>query len=312
MSNTEADLKALSNYLAMMILIWGSCLSITLLTVSWVVRRIVKPLNQLNLATAGLTAEKLSDTRLQLDQAPTEVEDLQDTFNSLVERLAQSWGQQKQFVSAVSHELRTPLTIVQGYLYRTIKRSKNLTESEIKGLQIANEETIRMRSLLDDLLDLSRSDLDKLSITNEDVCLSEKIEQVTMLARNTIPRTFQVKLPKEKRLIARADPARLQQVLLDLIENAHKYSPEEAPIELVLREDTEGPAVDVIDHGIGIPPEELETVFERFQRASNAPYKTGSGLGLSLVKLFVEGMGGRIELASRLGEGSCFTVHLKS
>ena len=312
MSNTEADLKALSNYLAMMILIWGSCLSITLLTVSWVVRRIVKPLNQLNLATAGLTAERLSDTRLQLDQAPTEVEDLQDTFNSLVERLAQSWGQQKQFVSAVSHELRTPLTIVQGYLYRTIKRSKNLTESEIKGLQTANEETIRMRSLLDDLLDLSRSDLDKLSITNEDVCLSEKIEQVTILARNTIPRTFQVKLPKEKRLIARADPARLQQVLLDLIENAHKYSPEEAPIELVLREDTEGPAIDVIDHGIGIPPEELETVFERFQRASNAPYKTGSGLGLSLVKLFVEGMGGRIELASRLGEGSCFTVHLKS
>ena len=81
-SNTEADLKALSNYLAIMILIWGGCLSITLLTVSWVVQRIVKPLNQLNLATADLTAEKLSDTRLQLDQAPTEIEDLQDTFNS--------------------------------------------------------------------------------------------------------------------------------------------------------------------------------------------------------------------------------------
>ena len=312
MSNTEADRKALSNYLAMMILIWGSCLSITLLTVSWVVRRIVKPLNQLNLATADLTAEKLSDTRLQLDQAPTEIADLQETFNSLVERLAQSWGQQKQFVSAVSHELRTPLTIVQGYLYRTMKRSKNLTELEIKGLQTASEETIRMRNLLDDLLDLSRSDSGRLSISNEDVCLGEKLEQVAMLARNTIPRTFQLKLPKDKRLIARADPARLQQVLLDLIENADKYSPEEAPIELVLREDTEGPAIDVIDHGIGIPPEEIETVFERFQRASNAPYKTGTGLGLSLVKLFVEGMGGRIELASRVGEGSRFTVHLKS
>lgn len=254
MSNTEADLKTLSNYLAMMILIWGSCLSITLITVSWVVRRIVKPLNQLNLATADLTAEKLSDTRLQLDQAPTEIEDLQDTFNSLVERLAQSWGQQKQFVSAVSHELRTPLTIVQGYLHRTMKRSKNLTELETKGLQIASEETIRMRNLLDDLLDLSRSDSDRLSITNETVCLSEKLKQVAMLARNTIPRTFNLKLPKQKRLIAQADPARLQQVLLDLIENAHKYSPEEAPIELVLREDTEGPAIDVIDHGIGIPP----------------------------------------------------------
>ena len=79
--------------------------------------------------------------------------------------------------------MRTPLTIVQGYLYRTIKRSKNLTELEIKGLQIASEETIRMRNLLDDLLDLSRSDSGRLSISNEDVCLGEKLEQVAMLAR---------------------------------------------------------------------------------------------------------------------------------
>ncbi len=68
-------------------------------------------------------------------------------------------------------------------------------------------------------------------------------------------------------------------MLLDLIENAHNYSPEEAPIELVLRKDTENPAIDVIDHGIGIPPKELETVFERFQRASNAPYKQDQGSG---------------------------------
>ena len=111
-----------------MILIWESCLTFTLLAASLVVRKIAKPLNQLNLATADLNADNLSDTRLQLDQAPTEIEDLQDTFNSLVERLAQSWSQQKQFISTVSHELRTPLTIVQGYHYRTIKRSKNLSE----------------------------------------------------------------------------------------------------------------------------------------------------------------------------------------
>ena len=101
-------------------------------------------------------------------------------------------------------------------------------------------------------------------------------------------------------------------MLLDLIENAHKYSPEDTPIKVVLREDSQGPAIDVIDQGIGIPAEELEAVFERFKRASNAPHKTGSGLGLSLVKLFTEGMNGRIGVDSRLGQGSCFTVHLKS
>ena len=68
--------------------------------------------------------------------------------------------------------------------------------------------------------------------------------------------------------------------------------------------------IDVIDQGIGIPEEELETVFERFHRASNAPERTGSGLGLSVVKLLVEGMGGSIDVSSRLNQGSCFTVHL--
>ena len=204
------------------------------------------------------------------------------------------------------------MTIIQGYLQRIIKRNKNLSEKEIEGLQIASNETIRMRKLLDDLLDLSRSDSGRLSISQEQVSLTELLEQVVKLAQNTIPRTIQLTLPKNQLLNAHADPARLQQVLLDLIENAHKYSPEDTPIKVVLREDSQGPAIDVIDRGIGIPAEELEAVFERFKRASNAPHKTGSGLGLSLVKLFTEGMNGRIGVDSQLGQGSCFTVHLKS
>ena len=84
------------------------------------------------------------------------------------------------------------------------------------------------------------------------------------------------------------------------------------PIRLVLRQSASAVLIDVIDQGIGIPETELNKVFERFQRASNAPDKTGSGIGLSVVKLLVEGMGGSIELHSRLGEGSCFTVVLPS
>jgi len=112
--------------------------------------------------------------------------------------------------------------------------------------------------------------------------------------------------------VAQADPARLRQVLPDLIENADKYSPGETPIRLVLRQTASAVLIDVIDQGIGIADAELNQVFERFQRGSNAPEKTGSGLGLSVVKLLVEGMGGSIEVHSRLGEGSCFTVVLPS
>ena len=311
-SRLDENLRALSSYLLLTVAIWASFLVITMLIAGLVIEKIIQPLKQLNAYSSDLTADTLSYTKLELKRAPREVEELKDSINDLLQRLALSWTQQKQFVSTVSHELRTPMTIIQGYLQRTIKRSKNLSENEAKGLQIANEETIRMRAVLDDLLELSRSDSGKLSISNDSICLKEELIQVSTLARNTIPRDFQLVLPKNQHLKAQADPAKLQQVLLDLIENANKYSPEGTPIKIVLREEAEGPAIDVIDQGIGIPPEELDLVFERFQRGSNAPHKTGSGLGLSLVKLFVEGMGGRIEVASRIGEGSQFTVHLKT
>ena len=307
--------EALSDYLGLMILIWGACLTVTLLSVSWFVERIIRPLDQLSAATDQVTADTLNSARLHLDDGPSEVIQLSRTYNALLERLAQSWGQQRQFVSAVSHELRTPLTIVQGYLHRTIKRANNLSADQVKGLQTAEEESIRMRRLMDDLLDLSRSDSGKLALCREEVQLVDQIEQAADLAHHTLKRPLRVELPDDpagRDALVLADPARLRQVLLDLIENADKYSPEDTPIRLVLRHTTSAALIDVIDQGIGIPEAELDTVFERFQRGSNAPKKTGSGLGLSVVKLLVEGMGGSIEVHSRLGEGSCFTVILPS
>ena len=311
----SSNLQALNNYLVLMISVWGSCLAITLLSVSWVGRRVVKPLDQLNSASSQLTADTLATAKLQLGEGPIEVMQLSRTYNDLLERLAQSWSQQRQFVSAVSHELRTPLTIVQGYLQRTIKRGENLSPDQVKGLQTAEEESIRMRRLLDDLLDLSRGDSGRLAITKEEVRLADQLEEVADLARNTLSCQLVLELPEDplvRDAMAHADPARLRQVLLDLIENADKYSPKDTQIRLVLRQRGSASLIDVIDQGIGIPETELNKVFERFQRGSNAPLKTGSGLGLSVVKLLVEGMDGRIEVHSRLGEGSCFTVVLPS
>ena len=165
----SSNQQALSHYLGLMILIWGSCLIITLIAVSALVRRIVQPLQQLNAATNDVTAETLASARLTLKHGPIEVLQLGRTYNALLERLSQSWELQRQFVSTVSHELRTPLTIVQGYLHRTIRRSDNLSSGQLKGLQTAEDESIRMRRLLDDLLDLSRSDSGRLSISHEPI-----------------------------------------------------------------------------------------------------------------------------------------------
>ena len=309
----SSNQEALSNYLGLMIVIWGSCLTVTLLAVSWLVRRIVQPLEQLNSATTQVTATTLNSSRLLVNQGPIEVVQLSRNYNALLDRLADSWTQQRQFVSAVSHELRTPLTIVQGYLQRTIRRGDNLSEAQIAGLSTAAEESVRMRRLLDDLLDLSRSDSGRLSVVKEPVALAEQLEKVVEMARNTLQRELTLQLPsdpEQREVVVQADASRLQQVLLDLIENADNYSPPQRPIRLVLRLEQQTAVIDVIDQGIGIPAADLERVFERFQRGSNAPEKTGSGLGLSVVKLLVEAMDGSIRLNSRVDNGSCFSIRL--
>ena len=186
-----ANQQALGNYLQLMILTWGSCLAITLLAVSWLVRRIVKPLEQLNATTSLVTADTLTTARLQLTKGPIEVVQLGQTYNELLERLALSWSQQRQFVSAVSHELRTPLTIVQGYIHRTIKRGDNLSSDQVHGLQTAKDESIRMQRLMDELLDLSRGDSGQLAIACEPVRLADQLEQLADMALRRHPASIE-------------------------------------------------------------------------------------------------------------------------
>lgn len=305
--------EMLSNYLAWMILIWGTYLLITLAAVSWLVKRIVQPLRQLSEMTEHVTAETLQTASIELKNAPTEVTQLASTYTDLLERLSQSWDQQRQFVSAVSHELRTPLTIIKGYLHRTLRRGHNLSEEQIQGLRTAEEESTRVKTLLDDLLDLSRSDGGQLNFSTQALRLSDQLQEVVDLASSNLKRPLKLELPKDlgdRHRLCRADPGRLKQVLLDLIENADKCSPAERPITLHLSRDQEMMQIDVKDQGIGIPDAETEKIFERFFRASNAPPNGGSGLGLSVVKLFIEGMGGTITVNSKLDQGSCFTIRL--
>ena len=302
---------AFSSYISWMILIWSLCLVLTLLVVTALVRRIVRPLIQLTELTATVTADTLQNSHVQFTDAPDEIIRLADNYEELLERLSLSWSHQRQFVSAVSHELRTPLTIVGGYIKRTIRTGENLEALQLKGLQTAEQETQRMRHLLDDLLDLSRGDSGRLSVSQQPVALLPLLEQVQELAQSAQQRSIRLQLPPAAEVVANADPDRLQQVLLNLIENACKYSEPPAPVELALQQSASELTIEVRDQGIGVPQEDQERIFERFQRGSNAPSGEGSGLGLSVVRLLVEGMGGRVSLRSQPGSGSVFTLHLR-
>ena len=319
--DTNEHRRALTRLLMDMLLIWLGCLALTLLALTLLTRRIIRPLRELNRMAAAITSDTLATSRLALSGAPREVQELGDAYNSLLDRLAHTWDHQRSFVSAVSHELRNPLMIISGYLRRLQRRGGSLQPEQLRALATAEAETHRITRLLNDLLDLSRSEWGRLELRPGPVAVDEILLMACDLARGQLARRLELRLPEdssEQPVLAIAEADRLQQVVLNLIENADKYTPDHSPIVVELLRG-QGPTgrpgvvISVRDRGIGIPPEDLPRIFERFHRAGNALAQArGSGLGLSIVDLLVEAMGGTISVESQLGQGSCFRLHLQA
>ncbi len=271
----------------------------------------LQPLRRLSQMAEVISAEDLPEAQLHFERTPSEVKELAQTFNKMLSRLSQSWQQEREFVSNVSHELRTPLTIVHGYLQSVLRRQNNLTETQREALEIAASETEHTIRLLQDLLDLARADGGHLHFRMESCVLNDLVEEVVVMAQQYSDRTITIEAETDQ-LTARADYNRMKQVLLNLIDNAIKYSEASTPIILKLSQLQEEAVIQVCDQGDGIPLQHQSRIFERFYRVDEARSRTtgGSGLGLSIVKTLVEGMGGSVSVRSKLEEGSIFTICL--
>ncbi|MEB3882345.1 ATP-binding protein [Lyngbya sp. CCY1209] len=291
-------------------LVFASLFAMILLVsaIAWYIRRSLLPLQQVSRMAATISAAELSDYRLTLERAPSEVEQLANTCNKMLDRLADAWEQQRQFVGNVSHELRTPLTIVHGYLQSTLRRGENLTQLQREGLETASGEAERTIRLLQDLLELARADHGTLHLQLEPIIVNDLMAEVVEMAQSFS--RGRIKLEKiDGFLEIKADKNRLKQVLLNLIDNALKYSQADTPI--LLKADRHKNRVDiaVCDRGPGIPLSHQSRIFERFYRVDEARTRAGgTGLGLAIVKTLVEGMGGTVGVRSQLGEGSTFIV----
>jgi signal transduction histidine kinase len=310
---TESTSKE-GSYLTGIILIWGSSLLLMVFAVAYVVKRIVSPLDQLNDQLRLMSADSLKTSRVHLDRAPQEIEELALAYNNLLSRLSDAWSLQRQFVSGVSHELRNPLMIISGYLKRIIRKGSNLTIDQRKQLQVVEHESERINRMITDLLDLSREDSGRLHIEVKMVELQSLLNEVINFAQPTTPNPITILTPDRisggKPIHAKANHDRLKQVLLNLIENAQKYSTPGSPITLELKQLDNTALIEVNDEGLGIPEVDRPHVFERFYRGNNVASQVGSGLGLSVVQLLVEAMGGSISLESKPGPGSCFRIRL--
>ncbi len=272
------------------------------------VNRALRPIRKMSRLAGNISASNLADTRLEFDKAPTEVQELAQTCNMMISRLSAAWEQQRRFVSDVSHELRTPLTLVHGYLQSTLRRSKNLTDPQKEGLEIAASEADRTIKLLQDLLDLARADGGHIRYHIEREPLHEVVQEVLEMSQYVSDRIYSTLTP----VTAFADRSRLKQILINLVDNAMKYSDPNKPIEITLQQIDHWAYIEVRDQGRGIPLADLTKIFDPFFRVDEDRSRAtgGTGLGLSIVKTLVEGMNGRLKVQSKLGEGSVFTVTL--
>ncbi len=282
------------------------------LTIAHYINYLIRPLKRISQLTENVSADKLSEAHIHLENAPSEVRELADTFDEMLVRLSEAWEHQRELLSNVSHELRTPLTIISGYLQSTLRRGDNLTEIQKEALTTASSEADRTVQLLQDLLDLARADSGRMHFQLESVILNDLIEEVVGMTKQYSNHQINIELPHQL-VQVKADANRLKQVLLNLIDNAVKYSDEEQAINIKVQQQQQQTIIQVCDRGMGIPLQQQNRIFERFYRVDEARNRSGgTGLGLSIVKTLVEGMGGSISVRSQIGEGTTFAVKLLS
>jgi signal transduction histidine kinase len=279
--------------------------------IAFYIQHSLQPLRQISQMTAIIKAENLGATQIVLNNAPSEVKELAKTVNMMLSRLSEAWEKEKQFTSDISHELRTSLTIVSGYLQSVLRRRKNLTETQIEALETATSEAENTIHILQDLLDLARADSGYLRFDLKPYRIDDLATELVEMASKNSSRIIHLELESEG-ITVKVDQKYLRQVLLNLIDNAVKYSDFDTEITLRLKSTSNQAIVQVCDRGYGITLQNQARIFDRFYRVDEARTRStgGTGLGLSIVKTFIEKMGGNVIVSSRIGEGSVFTVIL--
>jgi signal transduction histidine kinase len=230
----------------------------------------------------------------------------------MIDRLETSFRQIRQFSSDASHELRTPLTVMKGETELALRRPRETDDYKVV-LESNLEEIDRMTRIVDELLFLSRADMGEVKMEHLPVPLDTLVEdlhrQASLLGQE---RDIQVVLRTTAPAVVLGDELRLRELFLNLLDNAVKYSHPCGTVDIALTIEQTHARVSVSDHGIGIAQEDQSRIFDRFYRTDDARAHTkkGTGLGLSICAWIVESHRGRIEVQSKVGEGSTFTVML--
>jgi signal transduction histidine kinase len=290
-----------------------------LLLFSGLISSMRRPLEELVDAAGRLAAGDRS-TRVEVGGL-AETATLGTAFNEMAEELEQEEARRAEldrlkdeFVLTASHELRSPLTSVQGFAELLMLERESLTPRQAETVEVILDNCRHLVRLLNDLLDLARSDAGRLSIRPQPTEVAPLVEDVvrTMRAQTeaggqALSEQIEPGLPPID-----VEPDRIRQILVNLLTNAHEYSPEGASIAVTARAAGAEVEIAVSDNGPGIPEEQLERIFERFTRgdAGLTQRVGGTGLGLAISKSLADLHGGSLDAESTVGQGSTFRLRL--
>jgi len=246
--------------------------------------------------------------------ACSELDSVFSAYNKMLARLHESTSRIRQFSGDASHELRTPLTIVRGETEVALRWGK--TAEDYRNTLISNMEEIeRMGRIIEDLLTLAKSESGELPLSISTLSLSDLLQEMYVQARKLgAEKNIEVHLLHEadKEIWLKGDDLRLRQMFWNLISNALRYTPEDGHVDIKLECNETSAIVSICDTGIGIEPEHIQHIFERFYRTDAARNRSdgGTGLGLAIVKWVVEAHQGTVEVTSEVHNGSTFSVTL--
>ena len=272
--------------------------------------RALRPIRDVSATARTIVETARFDTRVPDSNTPDELSELVRVFNAMLDRIDTLIRGMKASLDNVAHDLRTPVTRLRGVAEQALRLDGG-TPACREALADCLEESERLMSMLDTLMDISEAETGTMRLSYEDVDLSALVAEVAELYHDVAEdKKIQITTEVPQTLIARGDRPRIRQVLANLVDNAVKYTPPGGCVMLEASQDEENTVVRVRDNGIGIAPAEPTQVWTRLYRGDESRSQRGLGLGLSLVRAVVHAHRGRVEVASEPGRGSVFSVYL--
>ena len=268
----------------------------------------LRPIDHITETAVSLGAGNLSQ-RITGIESRDEVGRLAGAFNGMLARLEESFQREKQFTSDASHELRTPVSVIMAYAENLTAHAPNQETKEQASAILL--ESRRMQSIIAQLLALTRGYEGKYRLEREDIFLQDMVSEVLAeLTEEAAACEINLVEQVPSDMILSADQSLMTQLLLNLVENGIKYGKAGGTVAVRALEQDGHTLLTIQDDGIGIGEKDLPHVFDRFYRADQARDRSGSGLGLSIVKWIVELHGWRIQVASEPGKGTQFTIQI--